>query len=140
MKVSVHFSYACHFSNGVPLVPAAPSVCLTLFALRPAHQNAFRKSFLAHLMHTCSLSIHSKSFAPDSVVWSGLFLNPVFLTQWKHIIERFHSRDYLPYWFTETKERICIKIEFNSQRLSLGHQHGCHFFVLGHQHGRCDVI
>ena len=34
-------------------------------------------------------------------------------------IERFHSRDYRPYWFTETKESICIKIEFNSQRLSL---------------------
>ena len=25
-------------------------------------------------------------------------------------IERFHSRDYWPYWFTETKESICIKI------------------------------
>ena len=44
-------------------------------------------------------------------------------------IERFHSRDYRPYWFTETKEIICIKIEFNSQR-----------FSLGHQHGRCDVM
>ena len=31
-------------------------------------------------------------------------------------IERLHSRDYWPYWFTETKESICIKIEFNSQR------------------------
>ena len=39
-------------------------------------------------------------------------------------IEHFHSRDYWPYWFTETKESICIKIEFNSQRFSLGHQHG----------------
>ena len=55
-------------------------------------------------------------------------------------IERFHSRDYRPYWFTETKESICIKIEFNSQRFSLGHQHGLHFFVLGHQHGRRDVM
>ena len=44
-------------------------------------------------------------------------------------IERFHSRDYYPYWFTETKESICIKIEFNSQR-----------FSLGHQLGRCDVM
>ena len=51
-------------------------------------------------------------------------------------IECFHSRDYRPYWFTETKESICIKIEFNSQRFSLGHQHGRHFFVLGHQYGR----
>ena len=33
------------------------------------------------------------------------------------IIERFHSRDYRPYWFTETKERICIKIEFDSKGL-----------------------
>ena len=56
------------------------------------------------------------------------------------LIERFHSRDYRPYWFTETKESICIKIEFNSQRFSLGHQHGRHFFVLGHQHVRRDVM
>ena len=55
-------------------------------------------------------------------------------------IERFHSRDYQPYWFTETKESICIKIKFNSQGFSLGHQHGCHFFVLGHQHGRRGVM
>ena len=55
-------------------------------------------------------------------------------------IERFHSRDYRPYWFTETKESICIKIEFNSQRFGLGPQHGRHFFVLGHQHGRRDVM
>ena len=55
-------------------------------------------------------------------------------------IECFHSRDYWPYCFTETKESICIKIELNSQRFSLGHQHGRHFFVLGHQHGRRDVM
>ena len=55
-------------------------------------------------------------------------------------IEHFHSCDYRPYLFTETKESICIKIEFNSQRFSLGHQHGRHFFVLGHQHGRRDVM
>ena len=44
-------------------------------------------------------------------------------------IEWFYSRDYRPYWFTETKESICIKIEFHSQK-----------FSLGHQHGRCDVM
>ena len=55
-------------------------------------------------------------------------------------IECFYSRDYRPYWFTETNEILCIKIEFNSQRFSLGHQHGRHFFVLGHHHGRCDVM
>ena len=31
--------------------------------------------------------------------------------------------DYQAYWFIETKEAICIKIECNSQRFSLGHQH-----------------
>ena len=55
-------------------------------------------------------------------------------------VERFHLRDYRPYLFTETKENICIKIEFISQRFSLGHQHGRHFFVLGHQNGRCDGV
>ena len=58
----------------------------------------------------------------------------------KTTIERFHSPGYWPYWFTETKESTCIKIEFNSQRFSLGHQHGRYFLVLGHQHGRCDVM
>ena len=55
-------------------------------------------------------------------------------------IERFHSRDQRPYWFNETKESICIKIEFNSQKFSLVHQYGRHSFVLVHQHGRRDVM
>ena len=54
--------------------------------------------------------------------------------------ERFHSRDQQPYWPSETKESICIKIEFNSRRISLVHHHGRNFFVLEHQHGRCDVM
>ena len=43
--------------------------------------------------------------------------------------ERFQSRDHQPYWITETKESICIKIEFNSRRNCLVHHHGRHFFV-----------
>ena len=31
-------------------------------------------------------------------------------------------------------------MEFNSQRISLVHHHGRHFFVLEHQHGRRDVM
>ena len=42
----------------------------------------------------------------------------------------FHSRDQQPYWITETKESICVKIEFNFRRISLVHHHGRHFFVL----------
>ena len=69
------------------------------------------------------------------------FINYALMKEGKRLaIECFHSCDYRPYWFTETKESICIKIEFNSQRFSLGHQHGRHFFVLGHQHYRCDVM
>ena len=63
------------------------------------------------------------------------FINYALMKEGKRLaIECFHSCDYRPYWFTETKESICIKIEFNSQMFSLGHQHGPHFFVLGHQH------
>ena len=57
-----------------------------------------------------------------------------------HIIKRFHSRDQQPYWITETKESICIKIEFNSRRISLVHHHGRHSFVLEHQYGRRHVM
>ena len=42
--------------------------------------------------------------------------------------------------FIGTKENICIRKQFNSQRIGLGHQHGCRFIVLGHQYGRRDVM
>ena len=45
-------------------------------------------------------------------------------------IECFHSRDEQPYWTSETKESICIKIEFQSRRISLVHYHDRHFFIL----------
>ena len=54
-------------------------------------------------------------------------------------MERFHSRDQQPYWITETKESICIKLEFKSQRISLVQHHGRHSFALEYQHGRRDT-
>ena len=42
--------------------------------------------------------------------------------------------------FIGTKENVCIRKEFNSQRIGLGHQHGRRFIVLGHQYGRRDVM
>ena len=42
--------------------------------------------------------------------------------------------------FIGTKENVCIRKQFNSQRIGLGHQHGCRFIVLGHQYGRRDVM
>ena len=55
-------------------------------------------------------------------------------------IERFHSRGQHLCKFIGTKERVCIRKEFNSQRTGLRHQHGRRFIVLGHQYGRRDVI
>ena len=55
-------------------------------------------------------------------------------------IECFHSRGQHLCKFIETKESVCIRKEFNSQRIGSGHQHGCRFIVLGHQYGRLDVI
>ena len=55
-------------------------------------------------------------------------------------IECFHSHDQHLCKFIETKESVCIRKEFNSQRTGLGHQHGRRFIVLGHQYGRRDVM
>ena len=41
----------------------------------------------------------------------------------------FHSRDQQPCFSTKTKEKVCIIIEFNSQRIGSGHKYGRHFFV-----------
>ena len=46
-------------------------------------------------------------------------------------IECFHSRGQYLCKFIGTKEGVCIRKEFNSQRIGLGHQHGRHFIVLG---------
>ena len=55
-------------------------------------------------------------------------------------IERFHSRDQYLCKFIGTKESVCIRKEFNSHRIGLGHQHGRRFIVLGNQYGRRDVM
>ena len=39
-----------------------------------------------------------------------------------------------------TKGSVCIRKEFNSHRIGLGHQHGRRFIVLRHQYGRRDVM
>ena len=48
-------------------------------------------------------------------------------------VERFHSRGQNLCKFIETKESVCIRREFNSRRICLGHQHGRRFMVLGHR-------
>ena len=55
-------------------------------------------------------------------------------------IRCFHSHGQHLCKFIGTKESVCIRKEFISQRFSLGHQHGRRFIVLGHQYGRCDVM
>ena len=56
------------------------------------------------------------------------------------VIERFHSRGQHLCKFIGTKESVCIRKEFNSQMIGLGHQHGRRFIVLGHQYDRRDVM
>jgi len=55
-------------------------------------------------------------------------------------LERFHSRGQQPCKFFGTKESFYIRKEFNSQRISVKHQHGRRFIVLEHQYGCRDVI
>ena len=56
------------------------------------------------------------------------------------VIECFHSRGQDLCKFIRTKESICIRKEYNSQRIGLGHQHGRRFIVLEHQYGRRDFM
>ena len=56
------------------------------------------------------------------------------------LIECFHSRGQHLFKYIGTKESVCIRKEFNSCRIGLGHQHGRRFIVFGHQHGRRDVM
>ena len=48
-------------------------------------------------------------------------------------IERFHSHDQHLCIDIGTKESVCVKKEFDSHSISLGHQHDRCLFVLGHQ-------
>ena len=55
------------------------------------------------------------------------------------------TREYSLTWLASmqnyrNKKNICIRKEFNSHRISLGHQHGHHLIVLGHQYGFRDVM
>lgn len=52
----------------------------------------------------------------------------------------FHSCDQWECFLTKTKESVCIRTEFNSQKISWGHQHGCSSFVYRHQPGCHDVM
>ena len=56
------------------------------------------------------------------------------------VIQCFHSHGQLLCKFIGTKESVCIRKEFNSHRIGLGHQHGGRFIVLEHQYGRRDVM
>ena len=57
-----------------------------------------------------------------------------------YFIECFHSRGQHLCKFIGIRERICIRKEFNSQRISLGHQHGRRFIVLRLQCGGSDIM
>ena len=67
-------------------------------------------------------------------------INIVMLAQGMSFIECFHSRGQHLCKFIGTKESVCIRKEFNSKRIGVGHQHGCRFIVLGHQYGHPDIM
>ena len=55
-------------------------------------------------------------------------------------IECFHSHGQHLCKFIGTKESVCIRKEYNSKRIGLGHQHGRRVIVLGHHYGRREVM
>ena len=60
--------------------------------------------------------------------------------QSNYIIERFHSRVQHLWKVIETKEKVYIRIEFNSHSIGLKHQHGGRFIDLGHQYCERDFM
>lgn len=60
--------------------------------------------------------------------------------QSNYIIEHFHSRGQNLCKRIETKERVYIRKEFNSQRIGLKHLHGRRPFALGHQYCERDFM
>ena len=84
-------------------------------------------------MHVYDLSVTNLLAIYDEVSVRGAWVHYVF-------IESFHSRGQHLSKFIRTKESVCIRKEFSSYRIGLGHQHGRRFIVLGHQYGRRDVM
>ena len=86
------------------------------------------------------------SWRKNRILTMEIYLIHFYLTSSLHVqtitasIECFHSRGQHLCKFIGTKESVCIRKEFNSQRIGLGHQHGRRFIVLGHQYGRRDVM
>ena len=68
------------------------------------------------------------------------FLQMLYFIQIFYTLGRFHSHGRHLCKFVGTKESVCIRKEFNSNRIGLGHQHGCHFIVLRHQYGSHDIM
>ena len=58
----------------------------------------------------------------------------------RDLIDCFHSRVQHLWKLIETKESVCIRKEFNSQRTGLQHKHGRRFIILEHQYGHRDVM
>ena len=82
-------------------------------------------------------NVHYGSTSPFSPIWTSAWLHP----HVRVIPLRRSVRSYRVFSLTwpasmhifGTKESVCIRKEFNSQRIGLGHQHGRRFIVLWHQ-------
>ena len=70
-----------------------------------------------------------KNTSDHPVMYTAIIPLGVFLLIWQ-----------AAYWFTETEDDFCIKIEFNYQRTGLVHKYCYHFFVLKRQYGCYNVV
>lgn len=111
-------------------------------------RGSFKNAFLAIKNHL-SLTVENVEIVIAIVeVKSGRYTN---LTPRKRntnilnysLTRAFSESDSLlkrSFWLDETKKSICIKIEFNSQSVSLVQYYGRRSFVLVQKHGHRDVM
>ena len=71
-----------------------------------------------HFLRDVLVAVASLDLKVPYVLWGD---NDVSLDWWYRV---FHSRGQHLCKFIKTKESVCIRKEFNSQRTGLGHQHG----------------
>ena len=147
-----HRLFRFRYSNSSNVVASSP------YFSRPAARAPRRACSQASLISEENLAVFYLVFHQVSrfihltqmvVIYSLLtaslrIFNPNFCNKRKLFqaasIECFHSRGQHLCKFIGTKERVCIRKEFNSHRTGLGQKHGRGFIVLRHQYGRRDVM
>ena len=134
------------------LTPQNPKMCdpilVRLFKMRP-HNSQSSCENATPSSSTSPLASYKEVTPPPVCINIIMIFQMIFfhicvvkklITLLFRFIERFQSRGQHLCSFIGTKESTCMRKEFNSQRISLVHQHGRHFIVLEHQYGPRDVM